>query len=1323
MRELQGDDSSRKSPPSDSVVKNSSPIDYEHSLKSLQDERTLNYPNKQFNSENPSSYYNMDDSGELCNFELEKDSLESMIHESSTALSAQSNTAQDGDQLASSSTISKDHSETLDNKLNDSKILIKKASNSFANFSESVRSSTIVAYSQTPTQRLQGLTSISSSSFDDGSYGSRRISFNSQGVSGRLRRNMDSTVIIPSEDEDLQLPSNSNSNVEYGPFDSTTFDRQLSIEVNQPVGAMSLSPCGRDIALASRYGLLVLDLDNPYNPPRMLRHSTPWEVADTQWNVHAARDQWVVSTSSQKTIVWNLALPNDRAIEFMLHGHTRAVTDMNWHRQNPDVLATCSIDSSVHCWDLRSPRFPVNSFYDWHNGATQVKWNYKNPHILASSHGRLVRIWDDRYGSAPLHTIKTSENITKINGLEFNRACETRLLTCAMDRTVKFWNYEKSTEEPEHLITTDSPVWKARFTPFGDGVILMPQRGDNSVHMYDCRNLDKEGPRAVHRFAGHTDQVKEFLWRCRGEDVFDRDLRDFQLITWSKDHHVRLWPIGNDILNSMGHDRTKPVPFKLTRLGAKYRTYSREPLKQSLTNTECDSSDAMNSFDSNFGAERANTSDLSRGFVAFANRKKSKYNLPGSSGFMTRSTKSTNPMTPLNWLRGISMGRLGNADWEVPQNLGEELSWIGQKYSNVSFEKIDVAERTCTISLNAPILPDDGYAYIRLHVYFPNNYPISATPVFQLERSSAFNDEQFNYVFNTLTSISDQCISSHKYCMDACLSYLSGNLSVDEIWKLGFQKDNSDSSSESSADIFQDVFPSMPDFRGGDRGLSHKHQNIPLPKTCAAIFCGNDELVCFFTIKADESAAQATANRETHGRQKLFESFGVLDSSNSVADSDSTNYDDENSLNRGGTSESDSEFIWDVDESNSGSIVFPKSKTSINLNNINSASASIMGSRFGAADIFMSKRPSTKGSNRPSILLSKPSHDFHVVRIISMSKYLPVKRALAAEYVVDTGDKVTVCNKNAEVSAKHNYYRLAKVWLMLGRLLGHLSRTENKDHINDEEAFPWLKSPLAKWVVNSLLDYYASQCNTQMLAMLACVLDIPNPKKQSGNTSADQVLFNQPKQVTEKLGVQLNLPKTKILEKVSSHSLAQITALREKEPKDADSTYSKEKIFSATSTVHLQLMDYDKQNNDFVDAQEIAYTKLLQQKFIQWRATYAEQLDLWGFFIPKLEMLKFNAHEFSSPSEKTLVNHCNSCNSTTSNTRICEKCYSLVPRMSCTFCCLSIHGLCIVCGLCLHVMHEDCYKEWFSNGDSISQSCSSGCGCKCQFQHMSLEKV
>lgn len=86
----------------------------------------------------------------------------------------------------------------------------------------------------------------------------------------------------------------------------------------------------------------------------------------------------------EKLLVWNLNYSGSRAIEHVFHAHTRAISDINWSPHQPDILATCSVDTYVHLWDLREPHIrskdtdddrqmqPTCSFTPW-NGKNHLK--------------------------------------------------------------------------------------------------------------------------------------------------------------------------------------------------------------------------------------------------------------------------------------------------------------------------------------------------------------------------------------------------------------------------------------------------------------------------------------------------------------------------------------------------------------------------------------------------------------------------------------------------------------------------------------------------------------------------------------------------------------------------------------------------------------------------------------------------------------------------------------------------------------------------------------------------------------------------------------
>ena len=73
-----------------------------------------------------------------------------------------------------------------------------------------------------------------------------------------------------------------------------------------------------------------------------------------------------------------------------------------------------------------------------------------------------------------------------IRGLDWNRIRRTGIVTCSLDKTVKLWDYARG-DEPERILRTNTPVWRARHTPFGWGVMTMPKRGDTTLYLWDRR--------------------------------------------------------------------------------------------------------------------------------------------------------------------------------------------------------------------------------------------------------------------------------------------------------------------------------------------------------------------------------------------------------------------------------------------------------------------------------------------------------------------------------------------------------------------------------------------------------------------------------------------------------------------------------------------------------------------------------------------------------------------------------------------------------------------------------------------------------------------
>lgn len=511
-------------------------------------------------------------------------------------------------------------------------------------------------------------------------------------------------------------------------YDSPTFGESLLLRVDLAIGAMSLSPNGRDAVLAGRRGLFVIDLDDPFTTPRWLHHITSWEVADVQWSPHHfAKPSWCISTSNQKALLWDLERVSNNAIINVLHEHMRAITDINFHPSDPEVLATCSIDTFIYSWDMRTPRKPVAKWAEWRAGATQVKWNHDNPFEIASSHDHSFYIWDSRKGSLPILKVNRAHE-GKINGLDFSNG-STSLITCSNDCSVKLWNlksdagnlaidsfdyynlkdHEESTLKPSVVINTDYPVARARSVPFGQDKAcgIMPLRGgDNSIHIvnYDQAfqsSITEEKVQFLNTdnsyvFEGHEGHMKDFLWRTKHESYEGFDLKnkwkDYQLVSWSSEKNdLKLWQLDLELYKTVNYDPTFVDVFK---------ELDQEKVIQSETKV-------MHSYKSYCTEPPVTIDDLSRNTNG---------DILSSLALLKIAEKhkaklfNTNQINHLDWISGVRLGRTnqfpqrkfnGFENIDEPSNLGEEVSIVGHKFPKVRFERISVSTGKLVVSLRA----------------------------------------------------------------------------------------------------------------------------------------------------------------------------------------------------------------------------------------------------------------------------------------------------------------------------------------------------------------------------------------------------------------------------------------------------------------------------------------------------------------------------------------------------------------------------------------------------------------------------------------------
>ena len=747
------------------------------------------------------------------------------------------------------------------------------------------------------------------------------------------------------------------------------------------------------------------------------------------------------------------------SIEHVLHAHTRAITDINFSAHHPDILATSAVDSFLHSWDLRHPARPAMTFCDWFAGATQVKWNRQDAHIIASSHDRYLRIWDDRKGAYPLRSIEAHD--TKIYGVDWNRTRSTGVVTCSLDKTIKFWDYLNLEDEPERTIRTCFPVWRARHTPFGWGLLAMPQRGNNDLHLYD-RRLD-EGQEQyvtlppVRKFGGHQDQVKEFLWRPRGTILDGIDNREFQLVSWGTDRHLRLHHVDEKTLSKVGYVKGQEFRRKLnlTRTGAEYKTFRDEitrPQQQESSNPATRPPQRRQS-----GLAGKPSGTLIAGMR--------KAPIPSARGWtdggfmssragMHGKSSARKEINPIAWMRGVKIGkreprrysRHGSVSGtglstlspdsrpfetlDSPESLGDEITHVGEKFSRVHFEAVDVRARHTVVSMNGPWGASGASVFVKAEIQFPLDYPEASPLKVKLERTSSISDDTAKIILAELGMIALSFIARNKGSLEAVLCYLLGERSFDDCmsWPMEDQEavSSSDDDDEELGNYAGVQSQDLELSSSGLLGPVNANAKIPLPKACGAIWGHTGKLVCFFPPKEEQTKSlfgtltSKEGDRSSHN-QKIFEEFGHFSTGSPGP------------RTRTSTVNTADETVSDGSEDS-----FTSSSSSSGSSDVDSTFPDGFRPSHGwrSGPLGLQRSRSTDRSQKSSaatgaLKLPKPKN---VVSIHNLEDLLPAKEALAKEYMI-FGDGPDVCAHNAKVAAEHGNQDLAAVWALIKLLL------------------------------------------------------------------------------------------------------------------------------------------------------------------------------------------------------------------------------------------------------------------------------------------------
>ncbi|CAG98674.1 Mtc5p [Kluyveromyces lactis] len=1115
-----------------------------------------------------------------------------------------------------------------------------------------------------------------------------------------------------------------------GPYSSPTFGKSLSLRVDGGFNAVSINPSGRDVVLASRKGLYVVDLDDPFSEPRWLHHLTSWEVADVQWCPHPAKHHWVISTSNQKAIVWNLSRSSSKAVEHVLHGHFRAITDINFHPLQPEILATSSIDTYALAWDMRSPKKPYFRTSNWRSGAAQVKWNHKNSNVLATSHSNIVYVWDVRKGTSPLSVLEGHSG--SVNSIDFNPFNETEIMSSGNDGTVKFWDYNKVEDELQMTITTEFPVWRGRYLPFGDGYCIMPMiGGNNSVYLansfHDSGNSESRTTKLqpTYVFKGHTDRVTDFLWRSRHSQNTIIDDREFQLVTWSKDCDLRLWPVPDMVYDKVHYECGKELPEKLPDYD--YDTFRSEP-------------------ENNIVDPR------------YTNIEIPKETFVTKSGL--RQWKADNNIDQLQWISGV---RMHNEDSphdlfeEVSlNNLGEEVTSVGHKFPRIVFEKISVSTGELIITLNGPWVEEDPekYIFMRIIINFPPNYPMKGNePAFKIEENRELKEHQKTQIMERLREISKKYVDANRYCLEPCLQYLLGeevNLDISDmeddnkIFSFDFEDVTSlDRSSLGSSDDHSDApteISSVSDveFAVGDGSLQlysstpePKFDSTPVPNGCGAVWTAQGTLVCFFRAEnKTEKKQHAIINVGRTGIGGFVRSKNVQSASQTLKDNVSgkqrkpKTYREALSINSQHASESlNQSSDSDSDDSDDSYAEF--------LDDILKNDLTLRTRMPMMPRIFRDETKSTTSVSGKTTDSNKKSKSSIVVQ--DFKSLIPDKKELAEQYILFRETPEFVAKYNAGIAESYGYEDIAQCWRMISNVL--IGRGDN-DFYN----YDWDQHSLGgKLLVKRLFEYFEKCQNLQMLAMMSCIFATLGRPDQKTNYKLV------PPTLSENIITFYNNEYEPSPHVHSTHGSfysndtgTQNARMRygtnQASLNDGSSIISDDYFHqNHHANGNKNGKSHNNMNNGYVETEatipdikiklihddvlDLAYQGLepslvdpkCETKFRQYRTQYAEILYIWGLPMDRAELLKFNVNLNTEPEYLHGIEQDSGLDIYKGVSNRWIESNHGHTQQNCSYCGLKAGRLVFVCGNCQHVTHRTCAEKWWKIGDE----CPSGCSCDC----------
>ena len=170
---------------------------------------------------------------------------------------------------------------------------------------------------------------------------------------------------------------------------------------------------------------------------------------------------------SKNIFIWKLIESGWLVDQIPLVGHTDSVEDLQWSPNEPNIIASCSVDRSIRIWDIRTKAKAAIEMVDSHSSDVNViSWNRnEKAFILSGGDDGAVKVWDLRQfrssrpngqsGAGAIRPVATfKHHQAAITSVEWHPTDGTVFAASSDDNQITLWDLAVEADTDEVAVAT-----------------------------------------------------------------------------------------------------------------------------------------------------------------------------------------------------------------------------------------------------------------------------------------------------------------------------------------------------------------------------------------------------------------------------------------------------------------------------------------------------------------------------------------------------------------------------------------------------------------------------------------------------------------------------------------------------------------------------------------------------------------------------------------------------------------------------------------------------------------------------------------------------